>query len=209
MKAQCDENGGEYCWAITGAAGRSCWDWSGSSVLESWFQLDCLVCTYESDHVYTQSRRARSSTCAWPSPSWLLRTSLSSLYVSCCLPAFPPFYLRVVRRSFLEFAVSALRLQAHTLTYLEFYFWRVFCNITSGHLILQDGIDYKWNVLMTKLLVSCDKIFYLTNIFYHKNMTFPMFPTLQEEGNHIEATKVYFMYLSHYVLLWEQYILTP
>jgi hypothetical protein len=49
-------------------------------------------------------------------------------------------WFTVYRRSFLEFAVSALRLKAHTLTYLEFYFWRLFYNITSGHLILQDGI---------------------------------------------------------------------
>ena len=47
-----------YCWAITQLVGRSWCGRSGSGVLGSGFQLDCLVYTYTVDHMHTQFRLA-------------------------------------------------------------------------------------------------------------------------------------------------------
>jgi hypothetical protein len=43
---------GEYCWAITQAAGRSSCGRSGSNVLGFGLQLDCLVHKYLVEQVY-------------------------------------------------------------------------------------------------------------------------------------------------------------
>jgi hypothetical protein len=66
---------GEYCWAITQAAGRSYCCRSGLSVLELGFKMESVVYKCIFDHICSRYRQTKNSTYARPSNRQLLRNS--------------------------------------------------------------------------------------------------------------------------------------
>jgi hypothetical protein len=94
---------GEYCWAITQAAGRSCCNRSDSSVLVFGFRVVSVVCTCMYtivDHRCSQFRRAQNWTWAGLYATYLLRQSGSVSIWNARFMLHAHFYLRDKSASF-------------------------------------------------------------------------------------------------------------